>query len=288
MLRSLFNWSIRVGYVDRTPFKRQTETVVKLAQELPRHRRLEADEETKLLANAGAHLHGVIVAALETGMRRGEMLSLQWAQVEGLKVNGVTLTWAPRAELFLPAGKTKTKRDRRIPISSRLKAVLDMRRNDPAGQPLPADAYVFGNAIGQQVQNFKRAWNTAVLKAHGHEPTYTESANLTTESRAALDVIDLHFHDLQREAGSRWMDAGVPLATIQRWLGHTNISQTSTYLAGTSASEHDAMRQFEERRAALQPFATDAGTGGRKRPQAATGQNRKPNKTAVGRESAIM
>jgi len=25
---------------------------------------------------------------------------------------------------------------------------------------------------------------------------------------------DLHFHDLRREAGSRWMDAGVPLATI--------------------------------------------------------------------------
>ena len=26
------------------------------------------------------------------------------------------------------------------------------------------------------------------------------------------------------------MDAGVPLATIQRWLGRANISQTSTYL----------------------------------------------------------
>ena len=185
-------------------------------------------------------------------MRRGEVLSLQWKQVEGLKVDGSTLTWAPKAELFLPAGKTKTKRDRRIPISSRLKAVLDMRRFDPAGQPLPADGYVFGNAIGQRVTNMKRAWNTAVLKAHGYTPTYTDTANLTPASRAALATIDLHFHDLRREAGSRWMDAGVPLATIQRWLGHTNIAQTSTYLAGTSASEHDAMRQFEERRVAQQ------------------------------------
>ena len=35
------------------------------------------------------------------------------------------------------------------------------------------------------------------------------------------------------------MDAGIPLATIQRWLGHHNISQTSTYLG--------ASRMFEER-----------------------------------------
>ena len=56
----------------------------------------------------------------------------------------------------------------------------------------------------------------------------------------------LHFHDLRREAGSRWMDAGVPLATIQRWLGHHNISQTSTYLAASGGGDADAMRAFEQ------------------------------------------
>ena len=95
-------------------------------------------------------------------------------------------------------------------------------------------------------------------------------------------------HDLRREAGSRWMDAGVPLATIQRWLGHTNIAQTSTYLAGTSASEHDAMRQYEERRTALQEFATGAKTGGRKRLQSAAPRDRKVKKSASNREPAIM
>ena len=43
------------------------------------------------------------------------------------------------------------------------------------------------------------------------------------------------------------MDAGVPLATIQRWLGHHNISQTSVYLgASLGGDEHD-MQRFEER-----------------------------------------
>ena len=61
--------------------------------------------------------------------------------------------------------------------------------------------------------------------------------------------------------GSRWMDAAVPLAMIQRWLGHTNIAQTSTYLSGTTAGEHDAMRRFEAVQAArLIPIDTGGGT----------------------------
>jgi len=108
---------------------------------------------------------------------------------------------------------------------------------------------VFGTVTGERVLSFKRAWQTAVLKAHGHKPTYLAGANLSTESRAALRAIDLHFHDLRREAGSRWLDAGVPLHQIQAWLGHTNIAQTSTYLAVTDAGADDAMAKFDRVRA---------------------------------------
>jgi hypothetical protein len=38
----------------------------------------------------------------------------------------------------------------------------------------------------------------------------------------------------------------VPLQTVRDWLGHTNISQTSTYLESTLKSAHEAMRRFEE------------------------------------------
>jgi hypothetical protein len=43
------------------------------------------------------------------------------------------------------------------------------------------------------------------------------------------------------------MDAGVSLATIQRWLGHHNISQTSKYLAASLVGDADVMRKFERR-----------------------------------------
>ena len=45
----------------------------------------------------------------------------------------------------------------------------------------------------------------------------------------------------------------MPLHTIQRWLGHTNISQTSTYLAVTDTGSHEAMAKFDQVRVATLP-----------------------------------
>jgi integrase len=285
LLRAAFNWGIRKKQVRETPFKLGTETVVKLSDEHPRSRRLAPGEGEALLGVCSPHLRALVEAALETGCRRGELLSLQWKQVEGITVDGTTITWAPKATLFLPHQKTKTKKDRWIPISSRLKAILEMRRFDPKGEPHALDKFVFGSEVGTKVDGFGRAWDTAVLKSHGHTPTYTKTANLTPESRAALQEIGLRFHDLRREAGSRWLDRGMPLHAVRDLLGHSNVSQTSTYLATTSASLHDAMHTYET---ALQQIATPVETGGRKRPRKAKRRDKRTNETAVGRDQPIM
>ena len=47
-----------------------------------------------------------------------------------------------------------------------------MRRNDPDGRPLPPAAHVFGDEIGRRVGSIRRAWQTAVLRAHGHKPVW--------------------------------------------------------------------------------------------------------------------
>ena len=288
-LRAVFNWALLAGYVERTPFVRSGKAVVKFAKESARTRRLQDGEKERLLGACGPHLRATVECALETGMRSGEIHSLQWSQVKGMRISDdAQITWAPKTEIFLPSSKTKTKNDRSIPISPRLKAILEMRRFDPAGKPLPSDKFVFGNAVGEQVQSRGRAWYTAILKAHGHEPTYTAGANLDAESRARLREINLHFHDLRREAGSVWMDNGVPLATIQRWLGHDNISQTSTYLAGTSTSDHDAMAAFNARLTACNGLATDAGSPGHETPPAATSSDEKANETAGGHGPTVM
>ncbi len=121
-------------------------------------------EEERLLAACGPHLRAVVVAAIDSGMRRGEILSLQWSQIEGLtlveKKGKYSMTWQPRAEFVLPWTKTKTRTERRVPISTRLKSILEMRRLDPAGQPVPLESYVFGSEVGTRILNVKRAWAT--------------------------------------------------------------------------------------------------------------------------------
>jgi integrase len=279
LLRAMFSWGVGREHVERTPFKKGTEVVVRLSRETKRRRRLQPGEGDRLLAACGPHLRAVVEAALETGCRKGELLSLQWWQVR----------FEPKAEIFLPALKTKTKSDRTIPISARLRSILDMRRNDPEGKTHPPTAYVFGNEVGEAVKSFKRAWERAVLKSHGHKPRYVakvrgegdaqrsvRTAALTPESRAQLRAIDLHFHDLRREAGSRWLDGGVPLHRIKQWLGHANISQTSTYLEAEAADNDEAMRQYEERQARLQRIATGSETGHHKPAQSAAMRNSEP------------
>jgi integrase len=235
LLRAMFRWGVLQDHIERTPFKKGGEAAIKLTPEHARRRRLRPGEAERLLAACNPHLRSLVEAALETGCRRGELLSLQWHQVR----------FAPFPEVLLPAQKTKTHTDRTIPISPRLQAILEMRRLARDGTELPPYAYVFGTEIGGRVKGFKRAWQRAVLRAHGHVPQYVvkvvregprerkvRTSRLTPQSQPAYRSIGLHFHDLRREAGSRWLDHGVPLHAVQQLLGHANISQTSNLPAG--------------------------------------------------------
>ena len=85
------------------------------------------------MSAAHPHLQALIIAALSTGCRRGELLSLQWSQIRRDE-HGVA-RW-----IEFPASKTKTHEPRVIPVSSDLRAVLEMRRTDPKGEEFSPDA----------------------------------------------------------------------------------------------------------------------------------------------------
>lgn len=218
-LRHVFTWAIAEGYVDSTPFKRQGVTVVKLEHraETSRQRRLVPGEEARLLEQAGAHLRAIIVAALHTGCRLGELLSLTWAQVQR-DPKGVAVA------LVLPAGRTKTNQARVIPIGPRLRAELEMRRQDPAGADHPATAYVFGNEVGEEVTSIREAW---------------------AEACTAAGITDLHFHDLRREFACRLLESSADLHDVRDFLGHANITTTSTYLASTPVRLAKALSRLD-------------------------------------------
>ena len=74
---------------------------------------------------------------------------------------------------------------------------------------MPAEAYVFGNAIGRRVKSVREAWNNAATKA---------------------GLTDFQIRDLRHEAGSRFDEAGMPINYVSNMLGHSNLSTTSRYL----------------------------------------------------------
>ena len=199
LLRKMFNWGIRKGYLERTPFKIGTEPAIRLEREIPRHRRFEGDDdEQKLLAAANPHLRAVIIAMLDTACRPGEILNLQ--------VRDISM---PRRELTVRAVKEKTRTERVLPISKRLLAVLELRLLDPAGRPLPPEAYVFGNRLGRRMKSVGTAWNNTC---------------------AAIGLEGFQLRDLRHEAGSRFDEAGIPINYVSKMLDHTNLTTTSRYL----------------------------------------------------------
>jgi integrase len=220
----MFNWGIRKGYLQRTPFKIGTEPAITLEKEIPRAWRFERDEdEQKLLAAADPRLRGVLVALLDTACRVGEVLSLQWKDVN-----------LGRKEILIEAVKAKTRTARIVPISTRLLAVLEMRRLDPAGKEFGPDAYVFGNEVGERVPTIRKAWDTA---------------------RVAAGLPGLQLRDLRHEAGSRFDEAGVPTNYVSKLLGHTNLTTTSRYLNIHRRGLQLAMQKLEEHRAGQKSVA---------------------------------
>ncbi len=230
LMKSMFGWAAKKGYLARNPITEDTE--LKRSKMARRHRRLEGDEEERLLAVAHPRLQRLIVAAIESGARQGELLALVWADV--------TSGW-----IRIRAANAKSAKFREIPMSARLRSVLAMAQHDPAGHTLGPRQHPFGNKIGQRSGSPKKMWETAILKAHGHTPTW-RNGSLSPESSSAYRAIDLHFHDLRHEAGSRWLKAGMSLHHVKELLGHSSIATTDTYLNATRVGLQEAMQRIDE------------------------------------------
>jgi integrase/recombinase XerD len=242
LLKRLFLWAKRKGYLTESPIS--DESTIKGEKGAERRRRIYGDEEDRLLAVAPLRLQSLIIAALESLCRLGELLALKW---EDIHLENRTLLIAAEE-----VGARKTKRARTIPISDRLAAVLEMRRAAVAGEACAGTAYVFGDEIGRPAKSIKKAWETCVLKAHGYVPEWRRKGNsngLSSESRARLRMIDLHFHDLRHEGGIRLLEKGWQLHWLQKMYGHASLAQTSKYLHADEFVLPDVMRQFEQKSA---------------------------------------
>ena len=191
LLRTIFNFSKRQGWVDRSPFEVGTKLIVK-AQERSRDRILMGDEEERLLnacTDRLAHLRPLILAAIDTGMRRGELFKLEWRDVD-LEQGIITLR----------AITTKTERARTIALTDRLQREFeDLWRHSIERQ----DELVFGVTT-----NIKNGFTSACKRAR---------------------ITGLRFHDLRHDFISKIIAAGIGPADALKISGHSSLSSLSRY-----------------------------------------------------------
>jgi integrase len=157
-LRHILFWAVDEGYLPSNPLAR-------LKLERPRRKKrpvMSLEEEGKLLAHAASHLQHIIICALDTGMRRGEILAQLWQDID-----------FNRCLLSVTRSKTAGGESREIPLTKRL---FDLLSKEPQTQ-----GHIFTFA-GRPLHRIKTAWKAAVRRA-GIKPYRFKDLRATFNSR---------------------------------------------------------------------------------------------------------
>jgi integrase len=147
------------------------------------------------------HIAPMVLLAMNTGLRRGEIFNLQWSDVD-----------LDRATLTVQGAGAKSKQTRYIPLNRETVDVMtawEVQRNSELVFPSPA--------TGGRLDNIKTAWEAL---------------------RKAADLEDFNFHDLRHHFASRLVMASIDLNTVRELLGHADLKMTLRY--SHLAPEHKA------------------------------------------------
>jgi len=140
-LRHILFWAVDEGLLLANPLSRMP---------MIRERRkprfmIGVGEELELIEAAAPHLRSIIVAALDTGMRRGEILAQRWEHID-----------FARGILYVTHSKTAEGEAREIPLTERFRQLLEANR-----QP---EGLVF-TFKGHAIRKIKTAWKAAIRRA---------------------------------------------------------------------------------------------------------------------------
>lgn len=156
-------------------------------------------------------LHGIHMA-IETGMRRGELLAIQWKHIN-----------FDTRVLHIPV--TKTGKPRSIPLTERAREILTERKALP-----DADARY---AFPVSANAFRLAWERCKRRA---------------ERAGCVGIQGLRFHDLRHEAVSRFFEMGLNTAEVATISGHKDLRMLFRY---THLKAEDIVAKLRENDAGI-------------------------------------
>jgi integrase len=233
--------TLRAGLQNAVRDELVTRNVAKLVQvPSPQYevgRGLAPDQARKLLdAAKDDRLSALYVVAVYLGLRRGELLGLQWKYVdldeETLQVVQTLQRVDGRLQLLPP--KTRTSR-RTIPLPTPVVEALRSHKIEQGKERLAAgprwtdSGMVFATTVGTPIEpdNLSRSWYRV---------------------RTVLDEPLPRFHDLRHTCVTLLLTEGVAPHIVQQIVGHSGIDVTMTIYAHTSLDEkRKALRLLGER-----------------------------------------
>jgi len=169
-----------------------------------KERVLAEEEEARLLGQCATYLRPIVVAALNTGMRKAEILNLKWHEVD-LKQKTVLVT------------KTKSGRNRLIPVNDALLEVLKALKAESKSE------HVFTGSDGKHLMTIRRAFGNACRRG---------------------GISGLRFHDLRHTFGTRLIRKGVDIVTVQHLLGHYSVTVTQRYTHTDGGQTREAVERL--------------------------------------------
>lgn len=172
---------------------------------------LSKQQEELLLKYCPYYTRPIVIFALNTGLRIGEILHLQWSHV----------FWEQPLLLF---GKSKTHVIRRVPINDTALALLKELKDEADGRTVNKE-YVFVKPNYEPFGSIKVGFKNACIKA---------------------GIPDFRFHDLRATFATRLLSKpGTKLPHVKRVLGHKDIKTTEIYCQVTDADLLEAVKRLD-------------------------------------------
>jgi integrase len=173
---------------------------------------LSLDECGLLLSQADGVIQDMLLVALRTGMRRGEIIGLQWSSVNWQ--NQTIVVRHSQCEYTHDLSTTKSNRERHIPMDADVYTALFKRKRETG--------YVF---VDEHKQRFSGKRLSSRLE----------------ELCARVGLRKIGWHTLRHTFASRLAMNGVPLNAVQALLGHSAITTTMRYAHLAPSTLRDAI-----------------------------------------------
>ena len=192
-LSSAFETAKRWNYIKENPFRKVQKPKVRELQPL-----FFTKDEMKSLLNVieDVQLKNLCLVAVSTGLRLGELLNLQWSDIDLIS----KVIHIRNSETFT----TKSRKNRSLPMSDQL-AMAFIQMKESSGSEL------LFHSLGKRLS---ADWVSKTFKSYVRRLVLNDK---------------LHFHSLRHTFASWLVQDGVSLYEVQKLLGHSNIAVTQVY-----------------------------------------------------------